>query len=241
MSNMYENQIYLNKNKTWHQEDSLYKANIVIQMLRKTKIDFKNCLDIGCGAGLTTEILARRFKHASFHGNDISKDAAGFWKIREKLDNLSYSQDPEIFSNTRYDLVVCLDVMEHVEDYFGFLRDIQKFGNHFIFNIPLDMNVLKIVTNGIESVREEVGHLHYFSKYSALATLRDCGYQIEHDFISTAFLKVPPRNFRQAAVLPFRIITMCVGKNLSAKMLGGHSLVVYATKKKKMIPKCPQK
>lgn len=226
---MYENRVYLNNNKSWHQEDSRYKANIVLKTLRKNRINFKSCLDIGCGAGLTTEILAKRYKHSSFHGTDISNDAAGFWQMRENLDNLSYSHDTEIDSRARYDLVLCLDVMEHVEDYFGFLREIQKLGNSYIFNIPLDMNVLKILTNGIKYVREEVGHLHYFNKYSALTSLRDCGYQIEHDFISAAFLKVPPRNFRQAAILPFRLISMFLGTTLSTKVFGGHSLVVYAS------------
>ena len=211
---MYENRVYLKNNKSWHQEDSLYKANQVSKTLERNQIKFKSCLDIGCGAGLTTEILAKRYKNSSFHGTDISKDAAGFWKMRENLDNLSYSHGAEINSKGRYDLVLCLDVFEHVEDYFGFLRGIQQFGSNFIFNIPLDMNVLKILTNGIRHVREEVGHLHYCNKYSALTTLKDCGYKIENYSISTAFLKVPPRNFRQAAILPFRLFSICLGTNL---------------------------
>jgi hypothetical protein len=128
----------------------------------------------------------------------------------------------------QYDLVICLDVFEHIEDYYSFLRSARSVGKKFIFNIPLDMNVMKVLTNGIKYARKEVGHLHYFSEYTALETLKDCGFKINDSFLSTSYLSTAPRNIRQLLVLPFRIAILALGKSFGARIFGGQSLVVYA-------------
>jgi hypothetical protein len=90
------------------------------------------------------------------------------------------------------------------------------------------MNVMKVLTNGIKYPRTEVGHLHYFSEYTVLETLKDCGFTIKDSFLSTAFLSIPPRNIGQLAVLPFRLTTLALGKSIGSRIFGGQSLVVYA-------------
>ena len=130
--------------------------------------------------------------------------------------------------NNAFDVVICLDVFEHVEDYYGFLRSVKSSGKNFIFNVPLDMNVMKILSGGIRYAREEVGHLHYFNEYSAIKTLEDCGYVVKDSFLSAAFIAVLPRNYRQLAVLPIRLISLVFGKSIGAKLFGGMSLVVLA-------------
>ena len=124
-------------------------------------------------------------------------------------------------------MVICLDVFEHVEDYYLFLRKVRRIGKNFIFNIPLDMNVMKILVNGIKRAREELGHLHYFNEYTALETLKDCGFTIKDSFLSKGFLSTAPRNIRQLLVLPFRIATLALGNSIGTRIFGGQSLVVY--------------
>jgi hypothetical protein len=88
---------------------------------------------------------------------------------------------------------------------------------------------MKLLSGGLRYAREEVGHLHYFNEWSAKATLADCGYRIETARLSAAFLKVPPRNFRQAlAVVPRILAHYLLGGRLACKLLGGYSLVVGA-------------
>lgn len=225
---MYNDGQYLENNKAWGAEDSPYKASLVIDCITQNGIGFATCADVGCGAGLVTEILAEKYSDAAFTGYEPSQDAQRFWNDRKRLANLSYT-NRNIFEEERpADLVLCLDVFEHVEDYFGFLRALRNKGKSFIFNIPLDMNLMKILTPGIRYAREEVGHLHYFSEYTALQTLRDCGYKIRGHRLSVAYLATMPRNIRQWLVLPFRLITIAFGKSLAARVFGGISLVVYA-------------
>jgi SAM-dependent methyltransferase len=224
---IYKNELYLKNNINWHQEDSSYKASFVKKSLKRNNISFRTCVDIGCGAGLVTELLAKEYPNSKFKGCDFSPDAALFWDQRTKLDNLEFSNADVTSRSDLHDLIICLDVFEHVEDYYLFLRSIRSVGINFIFNIPLDMNVMKVLLNGIKYTREEVGHLHYFNEYTALETLKDCGFRIKDSFLSTAFLSTPPRNLRQGLVLPFRIATLTLGKSIGARLFGGQSLVVY--------------
>lgn len=230
VSDIYNNKEYLVNNVNWHQEDSPYKASFVKKIIKRNKLSFNTCADIGCGAGYVTELLSKEYFDSKFTGFDFSSDANKFWKHRTNLPNLKFTNQNIAKVDNNFDLIICLDVFEHVENYFGFLKDLKKCGNQFIFNIPLDMNVMKILTNGIKLARTEVGHLHYFNEYTAIQTLKDCGYQVKDNFLSTSFLSILPRNKRQLAVLPFRLLTLALGRSLGSRIFGGQSLVVYAEK-----------
>jgi SAM-dependent methyltransferase len=228
LRSIYEDGSYLELNRSWHQEDSPYKAGLVSKAISRNNIQFASCGDVGCGAGLVTELLAREFPSSSFEGFELSNDAEKFWKARRSLDNLAFRVDNILELQQVFDLVICLDVFEHVEDYFGFLRKLRTRGRHFIFNIPLDMNVMKLVTPGIKFAREEVGHLHYFNRYTALQALIDTGYKIQDSYLSSAFTATMPRNVRQAAILPIRLLSLAFGKKWASTLFGGMSLVVTA-------------
>lgn len=223
---IYNEGTYLGFNSSWHQEDSPYKAGLVIDLLDKLSV--KSVLEVGCGAGEILNILSRHFPDIQFYGYDISADAASFW-VEKQSANLGFTRANLIESDKHADAVLCLDVFEHIEDYMGFLRKLKSHGAYFIFNVPMDMCVIKLLTSGLRYARKEVGHLHYFNEWSAKATLADCGYEIEVARLSPAFLKIPPRNFRQALVVVPRIVAhFLLGKRLACKLLGGYSLIVRA-------------
>jgi SAM-dependent methyltransferase len=223
---IYDDGTYLKSNAGWHQEDSSYKAKLVAGVL--DSLSAKSVLEIGCGAGEVLRDLAVRFPGIQFHGCDISADAAAFWEGK-KAPNLSFTLANLLESDRRADVVLCLDVFEHVEDYMGFLKKLKSHGSYFVFNVPMDMCVMKLLSGGLKHAREEVGHLHYFNEWSAKATLADCGYQIEAAKLSPAFLKIPPRNFRQLLVVVPRIVAhFLLGSRLACKLLGGYSLIVGA-------------
>lgn len=218
---------YLHSNNTWHEEDSPYKANLVKIAITNNSIQFSSCADIGCGAGLVTQILSNEFPNSTFTGYDVSNDAKKFWSRRVSTANLKYLNEDLLDADDEYDLIVCLDVFEHIEDYFGFLRRLRSKGKAFIFNVPLDMNAMRILLPGIKHAREHYGHLHYFNEYSAIETLKDCGFVIKDRFISALFAQTTPKNVLQALILLPRLILMSIGKTIGAKVLGGCSLVVY--------------
>jgi SAM-dependent methyltransferase len=223
---IYSEGTYLKHNANWHQEDSPYKAGLVVEMLGQ--LPARSILEVGCGAGEVLRILSRRFPEIQFEGFDVSADAASFWAGKESA-NLKFNRADLIGSEAQADVVLCLDVFEHVEDYMGFLKKLKSHGSCFIFNVPMDMCVMKLLGGGLKHAREEVGHLHYFNEWSARATLADCGYRIEAAKLSPAFLKIPPRNLRQSLIAVPRIIAhFLLGSRLACKLLGGYSLVVRA-------------
>ncbi len=220
---------YLAHNTNWHQEDSAYKAGFVERALERRAVNFATCADVGCGAGLVTLLLAQKFAAAQFCGCDTSSDASAFWHDK-RAPNLSFRNENLFSIPQEFDLVICLDVFEHVEDYFAFLRALRGKATNFIFNIPLDMNVAKLMTGGFPYVRKTFGHLHYFNRYTALAALEDTGYRVTDEFLTAPFLSTPPKNWRQAAMLAPRIALSALSKQSAATLTGGYSLVVSATR-----------
>ena len=220
-NSIYKNKKYLESNPTWHIEDSPYKVDLILKAINRSGIQFENILDIGCGAGMVVKILSEKYPSKSFHGVDISPDAAKFFKDRNTT-NLEYSHATDKF----FDVAICLDVFEHVEDYIGFLKEIKAKAKFIIFNIPLDMNVIKLLSPGLRYARENVGHIHYFNSFTALETLKEAGYQIIDNYLSASFTKIPPRNIKQAFLLIPRLLTLLLGKKMGSILFGGISLVV---------------
>jgi 2-polyprenyl-3-methyl-5-hydroxy-6-metoxy-1,4-benzoquinol methylase len=60
--NLYTSSRYLKKNPTYHSEDSLYKYNNFIKILKKNNFTFKKVkkiIDIGCGVGEILKYLKK--------------------------------------------------------------------------------------------------------------------------------------------------------------------------------------
>ena len=128
-----------------------------------------------------------------------------------------------------FDLVLCFDVFEHIEDYFSFLKNLRQIGRNFLFHIPLDMNAQMILRGEpIRRVREQVGHIHYFSKDSALASLAQCGFTIrEHEYTRGSDSGCGTLKYKLMS-LP-RQVAFSVSADHAVRILGGYSLLVWAT------------
>ena len=224
---IYSDATYLSQNRTWHEEDSPYKVRQIAKLVERNRLHFASLADIGCGAGLVAELLARQYPKATVNGYDVSDDAQTFWAKRD-APNLEFFHADYARSGRRYDLATCLDVFEHVEDYYGFIRSVSAHSDHIIFNIPLDMSVIKLISPGIRRARETVGHLHYFNRYTALQTLQDCGLEVVDSFLANPFFQTLPRNPLQVVLALPRMALALISKRLCATLLGGHSLMVLA-------------
>jgi SAM-dependent methyltransferase len=223
---IYSDGTYLKNNASWDQEHSAYKAKEVCEML--ADVSANTIFEVGCGAGMITKLLSLQYPDIQFVGYDISKNAANFW-VGQESSNISFRCSDLLVSEERADVILCLDVFEHVSDYIGFLEKLSTHGSYFIFKIPMDMNVMKLMSRGLAYVRSDVGHLHYFNEWSAKATLLDCGYEIEVARLSPAFLNVLPDKLRQWLVLVPRIFAhFLLGRRLACKIFGGYGLMVRA-------------
>jgi 2-polyprenyl-3-methyl-5-hydroxy-6-metoxy-1,4-benzoquinol methylase len=229
-SSRYNDGTYLIKNPTWHMEDSHYKATNIMRMIDKHNIQFKSCVEIGCGAGQILYELSQQYPQAIFHGYDISPQAISIAKQYETSNLKYFNKDILVEKDVSYDLVALIDVIEHIEDYMLFLRRVREISKTFLFAIPLEITVSSVLRNTMKDARDSAGHLHYFMKDTAIAALLDTGYEVIDYFYTRAALDAV-RGFKaKLAWLPRKILH-AMSKDACARILGGFPLLILAKKK----------
>ena len=226
---IYKTGEYLSKNPGWHAEDSAWKVLQIIRMLDANNLSPSTVCEVGCGAGEILRCLQERLPAGcEFTGYEVSPQAFDLAKTRQN-DRLKYylgdlSTDPRHF-----DLMLVMDVIEHLEDYYSFLRMVRTRGDQLITHIPLDMCVNHLLrAKPLADLRRAVGHIHSFTKESALAVLQECGFRIVDHFYTTWSIEFPPRTWRRRLALYPRKIAYSMSPGLTARILGGFSLLVLA-------------
>jgi predicted TPR repeat methyltransferase len=232
--NRYIDGTYLEKVQDWHVHDSKYKASKVFQMIEKNHLVFNSVYDIGCGAGeILVELQKKINGHERLAGFDISPQAIGIAKSKENATLKFYNEDFLQSKIVLPDLLLLLDVFEHIPDYLGFLDAMRRKTNWIIFHIPLDMCAYTILrkSNYLLENRKQFGHLHYFSKETSLATISESGFEIVDYFYTTdheiggasAFL-----GFKATVYYQIRKIMYRFTPDLAAAVLPHFNLMVLA-------------
>jgi len=227
--NVYTDGEYLEKNPNWFVEESPFKVRQILRMMEKNRLQPKRICEVGCGAGEVLKLLQEKMDVACrFWGYDISPQALEMCKSRAnerlqfKLADISQEE------GTFFDVMLVLDVIEHLEDYFGFLNRIRSKSDLKMFHIPLDLSVQAVLRRrGLLKRRELFGHIQYFTKETALQTLRDVGYEILDYFYTPRSIELGDELLKRIVRLPRK---MCFGihKDLTVRILGGYSLLVLA-------------
>ncbi len=224
---IYQTGEYVEKNPTYHVEDSAWKAGQVLRLIEKHGLAPRTVCEVGCGAG---EILKQlQFSlpaDTQFFGYEISPQAFALCQERENDRLHFHCRDLIAGDEPAFDLLLCLDVFEHVEDYIGFLRALRAKATFKIFHVPLDLSVQWVWRSGpIMREREQAGHLHYFTKETALATLQGAGYEVV-DWCYTDGAIAHPRSVKaRLASWPRRVLST-FNQHLVVRVLGGYSLLV---------------
>lgn len=228
----YTSDKYHADNDTWHVEDSPWKAKQIIRLLEKNQVQFNTVCEVGCGAG---EILVQlnkelSYPNLSFHGYDIAPDVEPFWAERIS-NNIDFSLGDFTQTNELYDLLLMIDIIEHIEDYIGFLRQVRDRATYHVFNFPLEIFALKAMFGKkFVSSRRKYGHLHYFNKELCIELLEELDYEVVDFFYAPGALetiKSTTSMSKQSRWLDFpRRLFHSVSIDLTAKTLGGYSLFI---------------
>lgn len=229
IANIYQDGTYLKKHPTWHAEESPFKAKYILRLMQRNGLSPTRICEVGCGTG---EVL-NQLQHAmgpdhEFWGYEISQAAYELSKPREN-DRLHFKlANVEKEQNAIYDLMLVLDVIEHVEDYFAFLREIRHVARDKIFHFPLDISVQAVLRkNGMMKRREMHAHLHYFTKEIALQTLIDTGYEVKDYFYTPRSNEIGPDLIQKVFRLP-RSLFFAIHRDLAVRVLGGYTLMILA-------------
>lgn len=223
VESLYTSGQYLEMNPTWHIEESPWKVEHIIPMLKRHHLEPQTICEVGCGVGEVLRLLQMQMSDScTFWGYDISPQAIEMSKERAnerlhfKLADIAQEHD------AFFDLILVLDVIEHLEDYFTFLREIKSKSRYKLFQIPLEISVQGVLRGKIfVGNRDLYGHLHHFTRETALRTLKDVGYEV----IDYSYA---PEVFQTKLTRLSRKLLYAVHKDWAVRILGGTRMLVLA-------------
>ena len=234
MSDFYTGGGYSINVPSMHVEHSPWKVEQIIKIIRKNNITQINSIaDVGCGAGEVLNGVSKYMpSEVKYFGYEISPDAYNMC-LKIKNDRILFSNKDILKEDGYiYDVVMSIDVIEHIEDYMGFLRKLKTKGRWFIFHIPLEISMnTAFRTKALLKGRKSVGHIHYFTKDTAIAALEDTGYKIVDYFYTAGLIEFA--NLKRVRLgtkilkIP-RLLLFLLNQDLAVKTLGGFSLLVLA-------------
>jgi SAM-dependent methyltransferase len=219
---------YLARHPQWHREHSAWKARQIATLLARNGPAPRSVAEVGCGAGGILAALQQAWPETSaFTGYDIAADAL---QLAAPLanDRLRFVLgDFVALAPARVDLLLAIDVVEHVEDYLGFLRALRPRAARHVFHLPLDLSLVSsLQPHRLAWAFEGVGHLHYFTAETARRALLNAGYRVTDAMFTSIELDEPAAVPGQQHRLQ---LLRRMGRRLSpawtSRLLGGFSLL----------------
>jgi SAM-dependent methyltransferase len=220
---------YLASNPTWHAEDSAWKASQVLGMLHRHGLRPGAVCEVGCGVGEVLRELHDRMSHRpSFVGYEISPQALALAASRSS-ERLEFRLGNGLEDDEKFDLILLIDVIEHVEDYFSLLRGLRTRSRHTILHIPLELSVVSVLLDTpMTFSRDRLGHVHFFTRDMALGMLRGVGYEIVDWTFTAASSQYPPGSWKLRVLEWARRVAFPLHQTAAVRILGGYSLLVLA-------------
>jgi SAM-dependent methyltransferase len=234
---------YAHYSPSWHKDDSKWKVEKMGKLADKTLLQsqFPNSqvlkvLDIGCGAGGVLGNFAHYLATLNYQveatGIEPSPDAIEI--ARQDWPDLRLMQLNIMDVHEHFDIGLLIDVVEHVENPWQFVREAAKRCTLLIFHLPLDDNFVTELASLYHYKAETMGHIHFFTRQKALWFLDSCGLEIwDHEFTQSfnvpSSLKISSKH--KLLALPRRLLAT-ISPLVCSRLLGGMSLMVVAHVKK---------
>lgn len=140
-----------------------------------TQLTGNNILDMACGCGFGTALMATANPDKQFTGIDIDPAAVEYARTNYKLDNLRYEcSDALQWSGDSYDSIVSLETIEHLPSPQKLAENLTKLlkqGGRIIASVP--------VTPTCDG---NPHHLHDFTKASFKRLFLDVGFEMGDEF-----------------------------------------------------------
>ena len=230
-NDLYTSGEYFKNNPTWDIADAGWKTDVIVDLLKRNNISVTDVIEIGCGAGANLAELAKKDESIKkLRGYDISPQAIEL-AIKNVSDRITFfNEDLAANENITADLMLVIDVVEHVDDYYGFLRKLKTKADHFIFHIPLDLSGRTIMKPHVMlQQRQSVGHIHYYTREMVEWALQDTSYEIIDWIYTKPVVDIMPADSLKRCVKKIlRNISFALNKDWSAKKWGGYSMMILA-------------
>ena len=227
---LYTDGEYLARVPDWHVEEAPWKAQQVLRMLQLHHLAPHTIAEVGCGTGeILRQLQSRLPGDSEFEGYDISPQAYALALPRANSRLHFHLGDVLQDAEAHFDLLLVMDVIEHLEDYYTFLRGLRAKAPAVILHIPLDLSAQTVLrSHGLQHTRDAYGHLHAFTKDWALRVLRETGYEVDDWFYTSGSLEMPTRVWTRRLMRWPRWVMFRLRPDFAVRLLGGFRLLVLA-------------
>lgn len=134
-------------------------------------IDFATMLDAGCGTGVLLQQVLEKYPHVKVSGSEYSPQGLEFARKRIPQGNFFTLDLSREALNQRFDLVTCIDVLEHIEDDRAALKNLAAMtAGHMILSVPLGPLFKAEV--------ERMGHVHGYRRRELEKKMYEAGFEI---------------------------------------------------------------
>lgn len=165
--------------KDWHDMEVYAPAPRYIRrmVLRElARLDFQTVLDVGCGEGTLLQAIAQRYPRAVLAGSELSETALE--TCRRNIGNghffrLDLERD-EVPPQSSYDLLTCVQVLEHVQDDVTALKVMRRMcGKYILISVP---------GGKLDERGRRNGHFRHYTTADLRAKMEQAGFHVQRIF-----------------------------------------------------------
>jgi hypothetical protein len=206
-----------------------WKAGQIVRMIRRHQIVHRSICEVGVLSRPIVEKLRTKVS-----------DKCEVWGHEVPLQDLELNDcraDPVLHTfltgiagrhPSPFDVFLILDVMEHIENYHGFLRAIRPMAPFKIIHLPMDLTVQTIMRrNALNRRREVFLHISYFTKDTIMRVLKDTGYEVLDSFYTPWRIQFCKELTGRLMKLPRKML-FAISPDAAVRFLGGYSLMILA-------------
>ena len=226
------------ENPLRHSEDSEFKARQFLDLFTRvfppTEASIRSYVDVGCGSGQTTRLVASGLSAAGFslkssRGYDVSPHVLRIPVQSSDRTAVEFLHGDFTRSQEQADLVTLFDVFEHIPNPVDFVKQVAQRCRFVGLHIPLDHSLNVCLQDGFRAKLRNPGHLVFLDTAAALNLLAFAGLRVRDYTYTLNFLAPSGRATRRARlILPLRRALARISPWLLSKTFGGISLMVVA-------------
>jgi SAM-dependent methyltransferase len=159
----------------WRALGARGKADHVIELCRRARVQPASTLEVGCGDGALLSELRRRGFGGRLQGIEISSAAVAIARMRAEIDAVELYDGSRIPAGEgSYALGILSHVLEHVPDPSALLAEAARACGAVVLEVPLEAN-LSARRASRRAHSEEVGHLQRLDRTAARALIARAG------------------------------------------------------------------
>lgn len=196
---------YIKKNPSLHEEDSEWKIGKIIllidKLIKKNYINSNeiNLLDVGGGAGLILKEISNYIERVySIRVNRYALDLSpGMLAVQEKNNPSARLLNEDIcrtsLRNKEIDIVLMIDVIEHIPDSVKALKELGRISRFAIFKVPIEDNLISNVWNFLKQGQPRqnaigtIGHINIYNPITLKHQIEQNGGSILKSFYTNVY------------------------------------------------------